>query len=198
MVAPIGVDYRSFVPTNEIEEIPTIALTGNFNYYPNQQAYKWFEPIFARLRKRIPNVQLWVLGKGSDDILVCDDIKPAVKLWGTVENMADILARASLSVAPVFVGTGMQIKVIEALSCGVPVVASAKSYKPYAMISTDVLVSAANDRDFEEQCVKMLTVGEKTNLRKKAREEAILHFNWTERAEQLLKRASDLAPRLSE
>ena len=48
-----------------------------------------------------------------------------VRVPGMVDDLRPLYARSSLVAAPIFWGSGVRIKLLEALACGLPVVATA-------------------------------------------------------------------------
>lgn len=97
---------------------PPLFVAGNNAY--NIQGYcslsRWVVPA---VRRTIPGATVRVLGP------VCDRVKPAdgLELAGYVPDLKAEYARARFAVCPVFGGTGQQIKVVEAMAHGLPVVA---------------------------------------------------------------------------
>ena len=49
---------------------------------------------------------------------------PKIEVTGEVPDVADWLCRAKVAVAPLRIGAGMQNKIIQAMACEVPVVAT--------------------------------------------------------------------------
>jgi glycosyltransferase involved in cell wall biosynthesis len=86
----------------------------------NLQGYCWFHrKVLAALRAARPAFSLQVTGA------CCRYLPPAenVTLAGFVPDLAAAYATARFAVCPVFGGTGQQVKVVEAMAHGVPVVA---------------------------------------------------------------------------
>lgn len=111
---------------------PTVALTGNLGYFVNRDGALWFlRRIWPGVSERRPNVRLLVAGSRPARAL-----RRAVAAAGgeLVESPADLkslLARATVSVAPLRAGSGLPIKILEAWSLGVPVLAT-----PWAAVGT--------------------------------------------------------------
>jgi glycosyltransferase involved in cell wall biosynthesis len=97
----------------------TAGLLANFNFWPNLDAYKvlseqWLPGLRAAGWKVI------VAGHGSDALPVVDGID----CIGPVEGLSDFYSRVDLSLAPIRLGGGIKVKIIEALVTGCPVVAT--------------------------------------------------------------------------
>lgn len=124
-VVPLGVDEPevSFTPIST--EGPIIAFSGNMNYGPNQDAVRWFlNHCWARVRQQWPEAQFWIIGKYANPSDVDFGKHKGCRVWGFVPDMMAVLRQAHMAVAPMQTGSGMQFKILEAMACSLPVVAS--------------------------------------------------------------------------
>lgn len=126
-VSPLGVDFQQFSPRPVTDEAdPLIVFTGNMQYFPNENAVLYFaNDIFPRIQRKVPGARFWVVGGGpSPKLRRLEQANRAVRVLGFVDSMSEYINRASVSVCPMLAGSGMQFKILEALACGVPVVAT--------------------------------------------------------------------------
>jgi hypothetical protein len=97
----------------------TFGMLANFDYPPNRSAYKTLlEEWIPSLPKDAPPVV--VAGFGSENL----SSHPRVKLLGTVGRVQEFYDAIDVVLAPVDRGGGMKVKVVEALTYGLPVLAS--------------------------------------------------------------------------
>jgi glycosyltransferase involved in cell wall biosynthesis len=69
-----------------------------------------------------------------------------VQVTGTVADLRDYLRRATIAVAPVPYGAGIQNKVLEAMACGAPVIASEQAASAlHARDQHDLLVAGSSE-----------------------------------------------------
>lgn len=86
----------------------------------NVVGVRWFiEHVLPAVRERVPAAELWLVGSVCRRI---GDGVPGVRLFGFVERVADLYARAAVVVNPQRFGTGLSIKSIDALRHGRPLV----------------------------------------------------------------------------
>lgn len=86
----------------------------------NLQGYLYLlRRVLPRVREQIDSFSLQVTGYCCDQVVATD----GVSLAGFVPDLADFYREARYVVCPVFGGTGQQIKIIEAMAHGVPVIA---------------------------------------------------------------------------
>ena len=102
-----------------------VCFLGRFEYAPNLDALLWLvREIFPLVHKRVPEAELHVIGPGLDDGLKRELSRRGVKAAGWVDDLASYFAAMSVGVAPIRVGTGVNVKVLEQMQYGVPMVVS--------------------------------------------------------------------------
>jgi hypothetical protein len=112
-MAPVKARPRGSAPQQ------AAGLLGNFRYWPNQDAYNRFARVWA---PKLANhgIQSIVAGVGAEHLPPSQHIRNL----GQVEEVGSFYDQVSWTVAPLALGGGMKIKVIESLAHGVPVIAS--------------------------------------------------------------------------
>lgn len=124
-----GVDADFFrpapaLPTTRVFERPTVVFTGAMDYWPNVDAVQWFvREMLEPLKRQHPGVQFAIVGR-QPTAAVRALAGPDVIVTGTVPDVRPYLQQASAVVAPLRVARGIQNKVLEAMACAAPVVAS--------------------------------------------------------------------------
>jgi glycosyltransferase involved in cell wall biosynthesis len=118
-----GVDTEIFAPDPALREPDTIVFSGIMSYPPNVAAARWFaERCFPAVREAIPDARLLLAGSSPPADLLQLGRRDGVTVTGYVESMPATLNRASVAVAPMLSGAGMQNKVLEAMACELAVV----------------------------------------------------------------------------
>lgn len=104
---------------------PTLALTGNLGYFPNRHAVRWWlRQVWPRLRRCRPDVRLVVAGDRPGRGLRETVRRAGAELVVAPADLRRVLAGATLALAPLRCGSGIPVKILEAWSVNVPVVAS--------------------------------------------------------------------------
>jgi hypothetical protein len=127
---PVALPDDSFSPRRrDAKATPAVGLLGNFRYWPNADAYE------ALVKYWLPSIRTagWrcvVAGIGSERL------PPAsgVKIVGPLNDVNDFYRQIDLIVAPMRLGGGIKVKIIESLSRGVPVIATPlalEGFPPY-------------------------------------------------------------------
>ncbi|MEO6457350.1 MAG: glycosyltransferase [Chloroflexia bacterium] len=124
-VVPNGVDTDYFRPTNEACEPETLIITGNFGYYPNLDGITWFlSDILPGIRAEHPGVELRIVGQGNAALEQRVGRPDGVILTGWVEDVRPYVARSVAFVAPLRIGGGTRLKILEAMAQGIPVIST--------------------------------------------------------------------------
>ncbi len=125
-VIPLGVDTSVFHPCDGLKKSsPIVIFTGNMFYEPNQQAVAWFlEHCWPRLHKQFPTLQFRIAGNSPPDWLLSRHGAKGISVLGSVPSIANEVRQATIAIAPMQSGSGMQFKILESMACAVPVIAS--------------------------------------------------------------------------
>lgn len=118
----------------------------------NIHGYLFFAlKVLPIILKEEPNFKLKVFGNAALKYPKFDGIE----LVGYINNLDDIYQNASFSISPLLVGTGQQIKIVESMSYGVPVVMldALKDSAPVTHEKDGLL--AKDEYEFAKYCIKL-------------------------------------------
>ncbi|GAA3530837.1 glycosyltransferase [Nocardioides daeguensis] len=100
-----------------------IVFVGRQCYRPNVEAVTWFaDQVLPPLAREFPGVELVVVGERPSRAVKALSARPGIVVTGRVPSIAEEYSRAQIAIVPVRSATGVQLKFIEALECGVPTV----------------------------------------------------------------------------
>ena len=157
-VLPNGVDLEYFTPGEDARQPDTVVFSGKMSYHANVTAAlylanKVMPPVWAQR----PGVRLIVAGsQPSPAVRKLAETYPQVEVTGYLSDLRAPLRQASLAVAPLLYGAGIQNKVLEAMACGTPVVASPLAVSALrAQAGQDCLV-ANSPQTFAEAILTLL------------------------------------------
>jgi len=123
---PNAVDGDFFRPFDAGGNIDHLVFVGQMDYFPNVDAVAWFaQQVWPALRQRRTDLKWMIVGRHPSRAVKRLGKLPNVTVTGTVADVRPYL-RSAISIAPLRVACGVQNKVLEALSCGRPVVASSE------------------------------------------------------------------------
>jgi glycosyltransferase involved in cell wall biosynthesis len=143
-VLPNGVDLEYFSPIPNRGESDIIIFTGKLSYHANQTAATYLaNDIMPHIWEGRPQTKLQLVGKDPPvAIRRLGERENRIRVTGYVPDMRDYLWEASLAIAPLVYGAGIQNKVLEAMACGIPVAASSQAVSALGAVpGRDVLVA---------------------------------------------------------
>lgn len=120
VVAPLTLDPDRYRP-GPPPEVPTAGLVGTAAWPPTKRAFAALaDDLWPRVRAEVPDARLVLAGRGTEALRLPDGSGGAV--LGEVDSAVDVLRSFSVLVYPLSRGSGMKVKVLEAMALGVPVV----------------------------------------------------------------------------
>ena len=151
-----AIDYGYRRKTEKIPD--TIVFMGKMNYAPNVDAMLYFtEHIYADVRQKYPGLQLWIIGGNAAPEIRRLAEKEGVKLWGFVENPSELLQQATLVIAPMISGSGLQNKIVQAMQLGCTVITTPVGADGLTCLTGEELVVAENDTQMREKLIHYLS-----------------------------------------
>jgi polysaccharide biosynthesis protein PslH len=198
-VIPNGIDLAEFAAPATPPEPATIVFSGLMSYYPNQQAVRWFlEAILPLVRQELPHAKLVVAGAAPPRWLL-EKAGNHLEVTGRVPDMRPYLARATVIVAPLLIGGGTRVKILEAAAMGKPVVSTTLGAEGLDLHDGESILLADRPEAFARHVISVLEdpllarrIG--TNGRSHVAE----HFDWNrigERVSRLLQARFGLTAR---
>lgn len=167
-VVPNGVDLeffsRSTLPQtthaslSATDTTPRIVFTGAMNYFPNVDAVVSFaHTCWPRIREQVPDAKWLIVGK--DPLASVQRLAelPGVTVTGAVPDVRPYLGSATLAIAPLLVGGGTRLKILEAFAMGLPVVATRLGCEGLAVVPGQHLLVADTPEDLADAIVRCLT-----------------------------------------
>jgi glycosyltransferase involved in cell wall biosynthesis len=156
---------------------PLVLFIGNFKHYPNVDAAQWLTTrLFPLVQERCRESRLAILGGDAPDWLRSSD---AVTVAGRVPTVTPWLERASVVVAPIRLGGGMRVKVLEGLAAGKAMVCTTLATEGIDVDHDRQLLIADSERAFADAVVELLRNPERrARLGLAAREWAVAHAGW--------------------
>lgn len=124
-----GVDLEFFHPNPDIQrDAETLVFSGKMSYHANVSMVKFLvTEIMPRVWAKHPKVQLVIVGKDPTRDIRALGTDSRITVTGTVDDIRPYLWKATVAVVPLVYGAGIQNKILEAMSCGTPVVTTSKT-----------------------------------------------------------------------
>jgi len=157
-LVPNGVDCEKLFFKDASEEEPaTVVFTGNLKYRPNRHAVEFFlEKTFPLVRRQVPQAKFVAVGNGAEKALQRYRGTPGFEAIGFVPELRPYLARATVAVAPLTVGSGVSNKLGEGFAVGTPVVATPLACGDLPVRDGEHLLIARETPQFADRVIELL------------------------------------------
>jgi glycosyltransferase involved in cell wall biosynthesis len=156
-VIPNGVDVTEFSPPKSAGDAGTILFTGLMSYYPNQQAMRWFlDEVFPLILKKVPEAKLIVAGARPPAWLL-NERSDVVEVTDAVPDMRPYFERARVVIAPLMIGGGTRVKILEAQAMARPVVSTTLGAEGIDGRDGHTILLADDPASFAMQVGRLLT-----------------------------------------
>jgi hypothetical protein len=123
-VSPTGANVAGMIPCT-IPDYPTsVYHLGSMEWMPNREAMEWFlKHVWPAIYSTHPQTTFYLAGRGMPNSFL--DINIAgVQVDGEVADAETYVTDKHIMVVPLFAGSGMRIKIIEAMARGKVIIAT--------------------------------------------------------------------------
>jgi glycosyltransferase involved in cell wall biosynthesis len=132
-VVPFALDAAHYSPV-PLSTAPIVGLIGSMHWPPSRSAAeRLITRVWPRVRTQVPDARLLVAGWGADQYLAAHAGVPGLEVQANVAHPRDFFSQIAVMAYPPGRGSGMKIKVMEAMAFGVPVVTTAEGVEGLAV-----------------------------------------------------------------
>ena len=121
---PYGIDYEPDYQRSNYPESPSLFHIGAMNWIPNAEGIQWFlEEVWPTVNKEFPELKLHLAGRMMPEWLL-NRKQNGVIIEGEVPDALEFISKHSIMIVPLFSGSGIRIKIIEAMQEGRAVIST--------------------------------------------------------------------------
>jgi glycosyltransferase involved in cell wall biosynthesis len=192
-----GVDLDHFAFRDPLDR-PTnrIIFSGKMSYHANvTAALHLVNDIMPYIWAQRPDVQVWLVGKdpsaevrrlASEQPPLPGSDQPRVVVTGGVPSMPEYIQNATVAVAPLLYGAGVQNKALEALACGAPVVATSQATGALSVQAGQDLLVADGPEAFATEVLRLFADPDlRARIGAAGRRYVETHHSWDAAAQML-------------
>ncbi len=181
-----GIDTNYFRPLQSAKKWD-ILFVGNLSYYPNVEAVKYlYHKVLPEIRKRKPDIRFKIAGADPDSSVIALNNDYSFSVSGWTEDIVALYNESRIMMAPLFQGGGMQNKVLESLSCGIPVATSSDVKSAFSPDLDEVIIDAHSPQEFADRGLDLIENSKKyEQLSLESRRKITENYTWVEKNEKL-------------
>lgn len=144
LIAPNGVDTDEFAPSGAAEyPDPTLVFVGSFRHRPNTHGVLRFaREVWPLVTARRPETRLLLVGQDPPAEVRALAADRRITVTGLVPDVRPYVEQAQVFIAPLYIGSGTRLKILEALSLARPVVTTPVGAEGLDVRSSEHLILA--------------------------------------------------------
>jgi glycosyltransferase involved in cell wall biosynthesis len=152
---PFGINLES-LPANPVQpEGASLFHIGTMNWFPNEEGIKWMiEKVWPAVIKKLPGIELHLAGRYMPEWLSNLSV-PHINIDGEVPDVWEYMQRFSIMVVPLFSGSGIRIKIVEAMAAGKAIITTAIGAEGINYENGQHLLIAKDPNSFADAIVKL-------------------------------------------
>ncbi len=186
-VVPNGVDTKEYAPSDgasvklSSRHSCDLVFTGKMDYRPNIDAALWFaDEILPRVREQLPDARFVIVGQSLHARLQSLARRDAVMLTGRVDDVKPYIARACVYVAPLRMGGGTRLKVLQAMAMAKPIVSTTLGCDGIAVQHGREVLLADTSTAFADAVIRLARDASlQHELGANARALAVTRYDWS-------------------
>lgn len=186
-VIPNGVDHTFFTPMDRPKQYDLV-FTGNMSYPPNVDAAGFLiNNIMPLVWKTLPDTTVLLAGaKPSAKVKALESTK--VKVSGWLDDIRNAYASARVFIAPMRIGTGLQNKLLEAMSMKIPAITTPLANDALRATHQKEILIGKDAEELAGHIIRLLKEDKLANNIAKAGYSFVhQHYSWDEAIEKLEK-----------
>jgi glycosyltransferase involved in cell wall biosynthesis len=135
-----------------------ILFVGLLSWWPNKDGFFWFyHQVYDLIKKKIPRVRFIVVGnQATEEMKALARQDSSLDLVGYAKDVSRYFEESQVFVVPINSGSGIRIKILTALSYGLPVVSTTKGAEGVVSKSSGGVILADSPEEFAESVIKIL------------------------------------------
>jgi polysaccharide biosynthesis protein PslH len=168
-----GQDGRCPVVVSETGEYPemqanefharnnNVGFIGALDWQPNIDGLLWFlDEVWPAIVKDIPAASFRIAGRNAASHTQKLLAGKNVVFLGEIDDARVFISSMAVMIAPLFAGSGMRIKIIEAMNAGIPVVASPVAAQGLPVTDNHDIIIGSDKNGFKRGVTELLTDSE--------------------------------------
>ena len=181
------------IDTNYFQKIDTeikydIVFIGNLSYLPNIEAANFIaKEVLPKLLEKLPRIKILIAGSNPSKRVVKLANKN-IEVQGWVEDIRKTYSSGKIFFAPMTIGSGLQNKLLEAMSSSIPCITSELSNKSLKAVEKKNILIGRSVNEYVNHIISLL---DDEKIRKKigesGRKYVIANYNWKPANDKLLR-----------
>ena len=161
-------------------EANSLCFIGSLEWLPNLEGVNWFlDNVWEKVLKANKNAHFHIAGKNPPPSII-NLKRSSVHVHGMVPSSTEFVNNYVLLIVPLLSGSGMRLKIVEALATGQCIVSTSIGAEGIPYTDSEHLLIADDPQEMADKIVHLLKDKQaQEEMRSKALQLAKAHFDWT-------------------
>ncbi|MDX2136732.1 MAG: glycosyltransferase [Chloroflexota bacterium] len=189
-IVPSGIFTADYVAADQMDlGNQALIFTGKMDYRPNMDAALWFaDAILPQIRAAAPAARFVIVGQQPGAALDTLTTQPDIVLTGRVPQVQPYLHSAAVYVAPLRMGSGTRLKLLEAMASGCAIVATSVAAAGLDEATQNSMFIADEPSAFAEAILSLLgDPDRRQHMGAQAQQVVRSRYDWAALAPRLLR-----------
>jgi sugar transferase (PEP-CTERM/EpsH1 system associated) len=156
-VIPNGVDLAAYTRFRRTPIHYDLLFTGKMDFRPNVDAALWFgQQVLPLIQARRPQTTFAIVGQRPHARLDVLRERPGITITGYVDDVRPYISGATVYVAPLRVGGGTRLKLLEAMAMGKAIVSTTVGAEGFPVVNGQELILADEPENFALKVLMLL------------------------------------------
>ncbi len=154
---PTGYVYDALPAIDSDMEENAVAFIGGMDWMPNREGVEWFlDKVWVKVLTQLPHAKFYLAGRNFPDEIRTLQVKELV-IVGEVEDAKAFISSKAISIVPLFAGSGMRVKIVEAMALGRAVISTSIGAESLAYTHGKDILIADDAQTFADEVVRVLS-----------------------------------------
>ena len=152
---PFGINLESLTANPVQPEDASLFHIGTMNWYPNEEGIRWMiDEVWPVVTKKLPGIEMHLAGRYMPEWLQKLSV-PRITVDGEVSDVWEYMQQFSIMVVPLFSGSGIRIKIVEAMAAGKAIITTAIGAEGINYENGQHLLIAKDPKSFVDAIVRL-------------------------------------------
>jgi glycosyltransferase involved in cell wall biosynthesis len=156
-IVPVGVPEEYFHENTTIADLPSLFFIGSLDWIPNVDGLCWFiNHVWKKLKRDNPGLTFHIAGRGAPKWFKKMCSNEGIIFHGEVEDAKTFFDQNQIMIVPLFAGSGMRVKIIEAMARSKVIVTTIIGAEGIDITNRVHAIKIENPDDFYEALTELL------------------------------------------
>jgi polysaccharide biosynthesis protein PslH len=152
-----NVPEEGFLEVTDTSVPADLFFIGALDWIPNQEGLTWFlEKVWGKLKQDFPDLEFHVAGRNAPELIAHKCREYGAVFHGEIPDAKSFYDQHSIMVVPLFAGSGLRIKIVEAMARSKVIVSTSKGIQGMGLKNEHAVVIEDNPVLMKEHIAELI------------------------------------------